>query len=79
MQVVQLQSDKSSSSGSLVSLAFPLSDSAHFGLHMCVQWQMHTGEGATKIPVVYLEAGFALVKVKRYSDALLVFEEVITA
>lgn len=44
-------------------------------------FQIHTGEGASfpRIPVVYLEAGFALLKAKRYSDALVVCEEVITS
>lgn len=43
--------------------------------------QIHTGDGASfpRIPVVYLEAGFALLKAKRYSDALVVCEEVITS
>ncbi|KAI2664500.1 hypothetical protein H4Q32_002725 [Labeo rohita] len=40
-----------------------------------------TGDGTSfpRIPVVYLEAGFALLKAKRYSDALVVCEEVITS
>lgn len=44
-------------------------------------FQIHTGEGAyfPRIPVVYLEAGFALLKAKRYCDALVVCEEVITS
>ncbi len=43
--------------------------------------QIHAGDGASfpRIPVVYLEAGFALLKAKRYSDALVVCEEVITS
>ncbi|XP_056314227.1 Fanconi anemia group G protein [Danio aesculapii] len=32
-----------------------------------------------RIPMVYLEAGFALLKAQRYSDALVVCEEVITS
>uniref|UniRef100_A0A8C1F804 FA complementation group G n=1 Tax=Cyprinus carpio carpio TaxID=630221 RepID=A0A8C1F804_CYPCA len=40
-----------------------------------------TGDGTSfpRIPVVYLEAGFALLKAKRYCDALVVCEEVITS
>ncbi|KAG1937327.1 Fanconi anemia group G protein [Pimephales promelas] len=40
-----------------------------------------TGDGTSfpRIPVVYLEAGFALLKAQRYSDALVVCEEVITS
>uniref|UniRef100_A0A8C1MMB1 FA complementation group G n=1 Tax=Cyprinus carpio TaxID=7962 RepID=A0A8C1MMB1_CYPCA len=107
---VQLQSDKSSSSASLVSLATLLggeqmtfisrvpspSLSLHTLAHTCVfngrisdgvEYYLDLlaslqsdGEGASfpRIPVVYLEAGFALLKAKRYSDALVVCEEVIT-
>uniref|UniRef100_A0A8C1XBG0 FA complementation group G n=1 Tax=Cyprinus carpio TaxID=7962 RepID=A0A8C1XBG0_CYPCA len=110
---VQLQSDKSSSSASLVSLAVLLggaqmtfisrvpspSLSLHTLAHTCVfnvsirisdgvEYYLDLlaslqsdGEGASfpRIPVVYLEAGFALLKAKRYSDALVVCEEVITS
>uniref|UniRef100_A0A673K8H5 Fanconi anemia group G protein homolog n=1 Tax=Sinocyclocheilus rhinocerous TaxID=307959 RepID=A0A673K8H5_9TELE len=115
---VQLHSDKSSSSASLVSLATLLggeqmtfisrvpspslilhtlahtcvfngsiSDGVEYYLDLLASLQsdgkdlIHTGEGASfpRIPVVYLEAGFALLKAKRYSDALVVCEEVITS
>ncbi|XP_016333169.1 Fanconi anemia group G protein homolog [Sinocyclocheilus anshuiensis] len=115
---VQLHSDKSSSSASLVSLATLLGGEQmtfisrvpspslilHTLAHTCVfngsisdgvecyldllaslqsdgKDLIHTGEGASfpRIPVVYLEAGFALLKAKRYSDALVVCEEVITS
>ncbi|KAF4113060.1 Fanconi anemia group G protein isoform X1 [Onychostoma macrolepis] len=115
---VQLQSDKISSSASLVSPATLLggeqmtfisrvpspslilhtlahtcvvngsiSDGVEYYLDLLASLQsdgkdlIHTGEGASfpRIPVVYLEAGFALLKAKRYSDALVVCEEVITS
>uniref|UniRef100_A0A672T0C0 Fanconi anemia group G protein homolog n=1 Tax=Sinocyclocheilus grahami TaxID=75366 RepID=A0A672T0C0_SINGR len=115
---VQLRSDKSSSSASVVSLATLLggeqmtfisrvpspslilhtlahtcvfngsiSDGVEYYLDLLASLQsdgkdlIHTGEGASfpRIPVVYLEAGFALLKAKRYSDALVVCEEVITS
>ncbi|XP_043094356.1 Fanconi anemia group G protein isoform X2 [Puntigrus tetrazona] len=42
---------------------------------------IHTGDGTSfpRIPVVYLEAGFALLKAKRFSDALVVCEDVVTS
>uniref|UniRef100_A0A672T3L2 FA complementation group G n=1 Tax=Sinocyclocheilus grahami TaxID=75366 RepID=A0A672T3L2_SINGR len=118
LQAVQLQSDKSSSSASLVSPAMlfggvqmtfisrvpspslilhtlahtcvfngSISDGVEYYLDLLASLQsdgkdlIHTGEGASfpRIPVVYLEAGFALLKAKRYSDALVVCEEVITS
>ncbi|XP_073697431.1 Fanconi anemia group G protein [Garra rufa] len=115
---VQLQSDKSSSSASLVcpatllggeqmtfisripspclilhSLAHTcvfngsISDGVEYYLDLLASLQSDgkdlilTGDGMSfpRIPVVYLEAGFALLKAKRYNDALVVCEEVITS
>lgn len=44
-------------------------------------FQLSSGDDTSfpRIPVVYLEAGFALLKAQRYSDALVVCEEVITS
>ncbi|KAK2911830.1 hypothetical protein Q8A67_003963 [Cirrhinus molitorella] len=114
---VQLQSDKSSSSTSLVcpatlsgeqmtfisripspslilhSLAHTcvfngsISDGVEYYLDLLASLQSDgkdlilTGNGTSlpRIPVVYLEAAFALLKAERYSDALVVCEEVITS
>ncbi|XP_016368391.1 Fanconi anemia group G protein homolog [Sinocyclocheilus rhinocerous] len=115
---VQLQSDKSSSSASLVSPAMlfggvqmtfisrvpspslilhtlahtcvvngSISDGVEYYLDLLASLQSDgkdlilTGDGTSfpRIPVVYLEAGFALLKAKRYCDALVVCEEVITS
>ncbi|XP_073716332.1 Fanconi anemia group G protein [Misgurnus anguillicaudatus] len=42
---------------------------------------VHTGIGTSfpRIPVVYLEAAYALLKAQKYSDALVICEEVITS
>lgn len=115
---VQLQSDKSSSSASLVSPAMlfggaqmtfisrvpspslilhtlahtcvfngSISDGVEYYLDLLASLQSDgkdlilKGDGTSfpRIPVVYLEAGFALLKAKRYCDALVVCEEVITS
>ncbi|KAK9974506.1 hypothetical protein ABG768_022596 [Culter alburnus] len=115
---VQLQSDKSSPSASLVSPAMLLggeqmtfisrvpsssiilhtlahtcvfngsiSDGVEYYLDLLASLQsdgknlVSTGDGTSfpRIPMVYLEAGFALLKAQRYSDALVVCEEVITS
>ncbi|XP_026106237.1 Fanconi anemia group G protein [Carassius auratus] len=115
---VQLQSDKSSSSASLVSPAMlfggaqmsfisrvpspslilhtlahtcvfngSISDGVEYYLDLLASLQsdgkdlIQKGDGTSfpRIPVVYLEAGFALLKANRYCDALVVCEEVITS
>lgn len=115
---VQLQSDKSSSSFSLVSPAMLLggeqmsfisrvpspslilhtlantcvlngsiSDGVECYLDLLASLQSdgkglvptENGTCFPRIPVVYLEAGFALLKAQRYNDALVVCEEVITS
>ncbi|XP_059403857.1 Fanconi anemia group G protein [Carassius carassius] len=115
---VQLQSDKSSSSATLVSPAVlfggaqmtfisrvpspslilhtlahtcvfngSISDGVEYYLDLLASLQSDgkdlilNGDGTSfpRIPVVYLEAGFALLKAKRYGDALVVCEEVITS
>ncbi|XP_067294492.1 Fanconi anemia group G protein [Pseudorasbora parva] len=115
---VQLQSDKGSSSVSLVSpdtllggeqitfisrvpfsslilytlahtcvLNGSISDAVEHYLDLLASLQsdgkdlVSTEDGTSfpRIPVVYLETGFALLKAQRYSDALVVCEEVITS
>ncbi|XP_051543183.1 Fanconi anemia group G protein isoform X3 [Myxocyprinus asiaticus] len=115
---IQLQSDKSSSSASLVSPAMLLagdqmtcisrvpspslilhslartcmlnssiSDGVEHYLDLLASLQsegkelISTGDGTSfpRIPVVYLEAAFALFKAQKYRDALVICEEVITS